>query len=822
MSSLLEDLRFGLRVHSKTPGTSIASILTIAIGIGASVAVFSVVNAILLKPLPYTDSERIVIPWRLVPAGVNLGYDEIPWNMRNFSLLLQDSKSFQDLGAFKSDSFNLTGSGDPALLEGLRASAGFFPALGVAPALGRTFTPDEDRPGHEYVAVLSYQVWQDRFNRDEGILGRAVNLNGNPYTVIGVMPQGFVFPRAEEMPGGFNFSREAHIWVPLALPEAPPPPDAVDDLAIIGRLKPGMTIEQAQQEMDVFAASQEIEFPRSKGWFNSRVTALGRQVAGDTRLPLLLMLGAVGVVLLIACSNVANLLLARSMSRKREFALRAALGAGRGRLARQLLTESLLIAGAGGVVGILLAQAGIYFLKVFGPSNIPRLREVSLDLPVSAFALAVTIITGILFGLVPAMAAGRENLAESLKEGGQTSMGRSTGGRLRKALLVLEVALAFVLVIAAGLLFRTFFSLLNTDGGFNANHVLTFEMSLPATKYTDTNHIVALYQSALKSFQSLPGVQSCGIVYAVPMGGATEASMIRIPDKPPQNDPDKRPFANYTIASPGYFSAVGTPLLRGRDFLESDTSDSVPVVVINNTMANKFWPGEEPIGKQVGVASSRFPLMTIIGIVADVKRLSLRESPGPEMYVPYTQKVYPSMQIMHVVLRSANDATSVTGSVREAINKLDPDLPMAKVTTLTNLVDDSLAQPRFSMLLLSAFGAIALLLACLGMYGVISYSVAQRTQEIGIRLAVGARPQQVLAMILGQGARLAGLGIAIGLLAALAVTRIMASFLYGVRATDPITFAGVTLLLIVVALLACYLPARRATRVDPLIAIRYE
>lgn len=582
-----------------------------------------------------------------------------------------------------------------------------------------------------------------------------------------------------------------------------------------------MTIEQSQQEMNVFAEGQEAEFPRFKGWFNSRVTALNRQVAGDTRLPLLLMLGAVGVVLLIACSNVANLLLARSMSRKREFTLRAALGAGRGRLARQMLTESLLLAGAGGVVGILLAQAGIYFLKVFGPSNIPRLREVSLDLPVSAFALAVTIITGILFGLAPAMAVGRENLAESLKEGGQTSMGRSTGGRLRKALLVLEVALAFVLVIAAGLLSRTFFSLINTDGGFNANHVLTFEMSLPSTKYSDTNRIVALYQSALKSFQSLPGVQSCGIVYAVPMGGATESSIIRIPDKPPQNDPDKRPFANYTIASPGYFSAVGTPLLRGRDFLESDTSDSTPVVVIN-TMANKFWPGEEPVGKQVGLGSSRFPLMTIIGIVADVKRLSLRESPGPEMYVPYTQKVYPSMQIMHVVLRSTNDAASVTGSVREAIDKLDPDLPMAKVTTLTNLVDNSLAQPRFSMLLLSAFGVIALLLACLGMYGVISYSVAQRTQEIGIRLAVGARPRQLLAMILGQGARLAGLGIAIGILAALAVTRIMSSFLYGVRASDPITFAGVTLLLIVVALLACYLPARRATRVDPLIAIRYE
>jgi predicted permease len=818
---LLEDLKYALRMYRRTPISSLISVLTIAVGIGASIAVFSVVNAILLKPLPYRDSERIVIPWRLAPPGLNLGYKEIPWNLRSFRLFSRETKTLQDLGAFKRDSFNLTGAGEPELLEGVRASAGFFPSLGVAPALGRTFTPDEDRPGNERVVILSHQLWQSRFGGDQGILGRAAELNSDVYTIVGVMPSGFVFPRAEEMPGGFNFPREAQIWVPLALPETPPP-NAPSDLAMIARLAPGVRIDQAQQEVDSFVEAQESEFPRLKGWFNCRVTPLGRQVAGDTRLPLLLILGAVGVVLLIACSNVANLLLARSLARRREFTLRAALGAGRGRLARQLLTESILLAVAGGVVGILLARAGIFFVKLFGPSNIPRLREVGLDLRVTAFALALILITGVLLGLVPLIGAGRTNLVESLKEGGHRSVGRSSGGRVRKGILVLEVALAFVLVVAAGLLSRTLFSLLKTDGGFNANHVLTFQLSLPATKYADANRIVTLYQRALQSLQTLPGVQSAGIAYAVPLGGATEGSQIRIPDHPTSTDQEKRPFANYTVASPGYFSALGTPLLRGRDFLESDTVDSVPVVIINNAMAEEFWPGEEPIGKQVGLGSLRFPLMTIIGIVADVKHLSLRESPAPEMYVPFTQKPYPSMLIMHVVLRSMSDAASLTGNVREAIGKLDPDLPMAKVTTLTTLVDNSLAQPRFSMLLLAAFGGIALLLACIGMYGVISYSVVQRTQEIGIRLALGAQPRQVLGMILGQGARLAGLGIVIGLLAAVGVTRIMASFLYGVRATDPVTFAGVTLLLAVVALLACYLPARRATRVDPIIALRYE
>lgn len=818
---MLEDLKYGLRIHRKALASSILSLLTIAVGIGASVAVFSVVNTILLRPLPYKDYERIVIPWRLAPPELNLGYDEIPWNIRSLQLLQRESKVFQEVGAFKGGSFNLTGSGEPLLLDGIHASAGFFRALGITPLLGRTFIPDDNQPGHERVVILSHRLWQERFGSDPAIVGHSINLNGDVHTIVGVMPPDFMFPRASEMPGGFNFPEEPQLWVALALP-ASEQPDAVDDLAIIGLLKRGMTVEQTQQEMNVFVGSLESEFPKSKGWFNSRVTSLTKQVAGDVRRPLLLTLGAVAVMLLIACSNVANLMLTRSMNRRSEFTLRIALGAGRGRLMRQLLTETLLLVMTGGVVGLLLAQLGIYLVKVFGPANIPRLQEVTIDLRVALFAIGITLITTIIIGLYPSIGAGRVNLVDTLKEGGQKTIGRSVGSKMRQALLVSEVALAFVLVIAAGLLSRTLFSLFNTDRGFNADRVLTFELSLPAAKYEDTNRVVALYQTVLQSFKSIPDVEAAGISFAVPLGGSTEGSKIRIPNNPTSNDPTKKPFANYTIASPGYFSALGTPLLRGREFLESDTADSVPVVIISNAMAREFWPGEDPIGKQVGLRSSRFPLMNIIGVVADVKHLSLRESAGPEMYVPFTQKPYPSMLRMHIVLRGKNDAASLTGSVRAALARIDPDLPVAKVTTLKTLVDNSLVQPRFSMLLIGSFAIIALLLACIGIYGVISYSVVQRTQEIGIRLAVGAQPGQVVRMILSQGLRLAGLGIVIGFLAALGISRIMRSFLYGVQPTDVFTFAGVTLLLVVVAFLASYLPARRANLIDPLTAIRYE
>jgi predicted permease len=821
LDSVLQDLRYAARTLRRNPGFGAIAILTLALGISSSTAVFSLVNAVLLKPLPYPNSQQIVFPWRQPPAGLNVGYNEIPWGRPDFLFFARECKSFQSVGAFKSDSFNLTGSGDAARLDGLRASAGFFPSLGISPILGRTFTAEEDQAGHEHEVLLSYRLWRDRFGSDTQILGRVLQLNSEPYTVIGVMPPAFVFPRAEEMPNGFPFPRATQLWVPLALVPGPIIPGEDSELVVIGRLQPGVTPVQAQSEMDLMSKRLEDFFPGGKGWFSILVTSMQRQIAGDMRRPLLLILGAVGVVLLIACSNVAGLLLSRSLARKKEFTLRAALGAGKWRLMRQLLTEALILAGIGGIAGILIAKAAVHFVKLFAPPNIPRLNEVSLDLRVVLFALAITFVTGILFGLAPAIAGSRDNLVESLKAGGQRSGSSPAGAKLRNVLLISEVALALVLVISAGLLTRTFFHLLSVDPGFNPTRVLTFELTLPATKYTDQPQIVALYQRALQSIRSLPGVESAGITATTPLAGATESTSIRIPDHP-SGDPKALPFSNYTMVSPGYFSAVGTPVLRGRDFLESDTADSSPVTIINSAMAKKFWPGEDAIGKQVAPASKKFPLATIIGIVADVKRLSLREDPPPEMYVPYKQKVWPSLLTMDVTLRTRVDPVSLTENVRGALRSVDPDLPLAKIATLNTLVDDSMTLPRFAMLVLGSFAGLALLLASVGMYGVISYFVAQRTQEIGVRVALGAQRRNVFGMVLSQGARLAAEGITLGLLAAFAATRMMVGFLYGVQSIDLLTFAALPLLLLAIALLACYVPARRAMRVDPMVALRHE
>jgi predicted permease len=819
--SLLQDLQYGARMLRKNPGFSAIAIFTLALGIGASTAVFSLVNAVLLKPLPYPNSQQIVFPWRQPPAGLNLGYDEMPWGRPDFLFFARESKSFQSVAAFKSDSFNLTGSGDAARLDGLRASAGFFPSLGISPIVGRTFTAEEDQAGHEHVVVLSYRLWRDRFGSDTQILGRVLQLNNESYTVIGVMPQGFVFPRADEMPNSFPFPRETQLWVPLALVPGPIIPGEDSELAVIGRLQPGITPAQAQSEVNLMSKRLEDFFPGGKGWFGMKVTSMQRQISGDMRRPLLLILGAVGVVLLIACSNVAGLLLSRSLARTKEFTLRAALGAGKWRLMRQLLTEALILAGIGGIAGILIAKTAIHFVKFFAPPNIPRLGEVTLDMRVVLFALAVTFVTGILFGLAPAIAGSRDNLVESLKEGGQRAGSSPTGAKLRNVLLISEVALALVLVISAGLLTRTFLHLLKVDPGFNPTRVLTFELTLPATKYTDQPQIVALYQKTLQSIRSLPGVESAGITATTPLGGATESTSIRLPDHPLQ-DPKARAFSNYTMISPGYFAAAGTPILRGRDFLDSDTADSQPVTIINSAMAKKFWPGEDAIGKQVAPASKKYPAETIIGIVADVKRLSLREDPPPEMYVPYNQKVWPSLLTMDVILRTKVDPASLTDGVRNALRSVDPDLPMAKISTLDTIVDDSMTLPRFAMFVLGSFAGLALLLASVGMYGVISYFVGQRTREIGVRVALGAQRRDVFEMVLGQGARLAVIGIALGLLAALATTRMMVSFLYGVQPIDPLTFAALPFLLLSIALLACYIPARRAMRVDPMVALRHE
>ena len=818
MLNLVQDLKHAVRLHLKSAAFSIVVLSTLSIGIGASTVVFSAVNAVLLKPLPYPEPQRIVIPWRLAPKDANIGYNEIPWGAINFPYL-EKVDSFESVAAFKSNSFNLTGSGEPTLLDGFRVSSRFFHTLGITPLLGRTFTVSEDRPGAENEVVLSYQLWQSRFHGDRGILERGVDLNGVLYSVIGVMPPGFEFPRGGEMPGSFDFPRRAQLWVPLALSSAPKPGDP-DDLAVIGRLKPGVPIATVQAEMNLLTAAMERAFPDSKGWFKSRATGLNEQITGDTRKPLLLILGAVGVLLLIACVNVANLLLTRSLSRRNEFALRAALGAGRASLVRQLLAESMFLSLTGGFFGLMMAEAGVRLVKAFGPSNIPRLQEIALDWRVLVFAFITSLFCGILFSLAPAAALLPKDLARPLREGGRGGTANSATARLRSLFLVAQIALAFVLVIASGLLVRTFNRLLAVDPGIHAERVLTFELSLPSTKYKDAGEIVSFYQKALPNLSAIPGVEHAGIVETIPMSGSSDGSLIRVPGLPAV--PGKEPFANYNIASPDYFSAVGTPLLHGRGFLDSDTASSTPVAIINATMAKKFWPGEDPVGKQVGLADTQYPLMNIVGLSADVKHLSLREETGPEMYVPFTQKPFPSMQVMHATLRGRMDAILLTSAARDAIHRLDPGMPIANVATLSEIVDESLAGQRFSMFLIGAFGVISLMLASIGLYGVISYSVLQRTREIGIRMALGAKRATVLAMVIGQGGRLIVVGMIAGLIAALGVTRLMASLLFGVPPNDLLTFAAVTPILAGVALAACYLPALHASRVDPVRALRHD
>lgn len=821
LESFVADIRFALRMLRRSPGFTAIAALTIALGIGASTAVFSLVNTVLLKPLPFPRAEQIVFPWRAVPAGLNLGYTQGPLGRAEFLFLARESKTFEHLGAFESASFNLTLRQEPVHLDGLQASAGFFPALGVSPVIGRTFTEAEDYPGREHEVILSDSLWRGMFGADPNILGRTLELDGAAYTVIGVMPRGFAFPRANEMPSSFTFAPRVQLWVPLALNRGPLLPAEPDELAVIGRVKDGVSVSQAAGEMQALGKhyAEQNGFPPR--FFRYDMTPIARQVTGDARRPLLLILGAVGVLLLIACSNVSSLLVARALGRKREFSLRSALGAGKLRLLRQLLTESLLLAGAGGVLGILLAEGGVYFFRLFGPPGIPRLSETNVDPRVLSFTLGVTLLTGILFGLAPAIGAAREDLAEAINAGGERSGAAHAGRRTRNSLLVSQIALALVLVIAAGLLTRTFYRLLAVDTGFRAARVLTFQLSLPAAKYPDQQHIVSFYQDALRKLQSLPGVDSAGITETIPMDGATENTAIRIPGQT-QRDPRAIPAANYTIVSPGYFAAAGTPIVRGRPFLESDTAASGPVTIISDAMARQFWPGQDPLGKQVAPRSRLYPAATIVGIAADVKRLSLREDPPAEMYVPYTQKVWPSLLTMSVLLRTRQDPAAMATSARQAIYSIDGDMPIANVRTLERIVADSVVQPRFAMLLLAGFGGLALLLASVGMYGVICYSVAQRAREIGVRMALGAQRRDIFGMVLGQGGRIALLGVAIGLAASFVLTRLMNRFLFGVSPTDLLTFAAVSCLLFLVALLACYIPARRATRVDPMDALRYE
>lgn len=820
LESIWADIRYACRQMRRSPGFAATVILLLGLGTGAATAVFSLVDAILLRPLPYPDSDAIVIPWNMPPTGNKPpGWDKAPWDPIQFRAIEKETTTFKNLGAFKGSNFNLTGSGDPAMLEGALVTWGFFPALGVSPAVGRVFTPEEDTPGHEHEVLLSDALWRTRFNSDRSIVNRTIQLNGVVYNIIGVMPRGFGFPRANEMPDNLTFPGETQLWVPMALPETTPP-FYPSDLAIIGRLPAGVSVGQAQAAMDLFATHMDREHPNAKGFSNSLVISLQHQVTGDTRKPLLLILASVGVILLVVCFNVAGLLLARAISRQREFTLRAALGAGRSRVLRQLLTESLILAIAGGSLGVLVAAVSVLLVKAFGPESLPRLQEVAIDLRMFAFTSGISVLSAAVFGLAPAIGATRIDLTESLKAAGARTGSGTNQLRLRSALVVSQTAMAFMLIIAAGLLVRTFYELLTSDPGFRPEHVLTFEVSLPDSRYPDREHIARFYQQVLPRLDGIAGVESAGITESIPMSGATDATAIRIVGRTLAKG-QRNPVVNYTVVSPGLFQALGTPLLRGRDLLDRDQIDAPPVTIINRAMASAYWPNEDAIGKQLIVPFQRVPA-TVVGIVADIKHSSLREAPGPEMFEPYTQNVWPSMALMQVAIRTNAEPATVIGAAREAIRGIDPGVPLSKISTLSTLTDKSVAPERFSMLLVGSFGMLALLLSAIGIYGVISYSVGQRTREIGVRIALGARREHVFGMILRHGLKLTALGIAAGIVAAFAMSHAISSVLYGVRTIDPLTFAVVAVLLSAVATAACLLPARHAAKIDPMRALRSD
>jgi len=819
IENLKQDLKFAVRQIRRSPGFAVAAVTLLALGIGSVTTVFSLIDTILLKPLPYPEPSRLVIPWNVPPPGVDVGgFAYTPWSPVHFHAIEHETKAFQSIGAFEPGDFNLTEAGDPAMLQGALVSSGFFPALGVQPAVGRFFTQEEDTPGHEREVILSDGIWRSRFHADRSIVNRTIRLNGIPYTVVGVMPRGFSFPRASEMPGDFDFPPQTELWVPIALP-AVTPRFTPSELAFIARLQPGVSLEQSQDFMKQYAATIDRLHPEMKGWSASQVLPLQRQVAGDREKPLLLILAAAGVVLLIVCFNVAGLLLTRSLGRQREFTLRAALGAGRERMLRQLLTENLMLAVAGGFFGMVVALAGISLVKDCGPANLPRLQETGPDLRIFAFASGVTLLTGLLFGLAPALGAARVNLVESLKDGGQKSGSGSSRPRLRRALVISQTALALVLVIAAGLLGRTFDRLLAADSGFRPAHLLTFEISLPTTSYPDRDRIARFYQRTLPLLRAVPGVESAAVGEDVPMGGATESGVAIIVGRQPLKD-HRYPIVNYTVVSPEYFATLGTRFLSGRDFLDSDVLDAPPAAIINRSFARKYWPGQDPVGERLLIPSQKIPA-TIVGVVADVRHLSPREQPAPEMFEPYTQNVWPSLTLMHMVLRTRAGVDVLPGA-RAAIRSVDPAVPITHVATLAALTSDAVAQERFSMLLLGFIGSLALLLAAVGIYGVISYSVGQQTREIGIRMALGAPRRQVFGTIIRRSLSLALLGIGAGVIAALCVGRAFSSYLYGVTASDPLTFLAVAMVLAITALLAGYLPARRAASVDPMQALRSE
>ena len=800
METLFHDTRYGARMLLKNPGFAAVAIIALALGIGANAAIFSVVNTVLLRSLPYPEPDRLmVLRETKLPQ-----FPEFSISPGNFLDWQRQNTVFEKLAAIQSSAYNFTSDGtDPERLRGARVSAGLFEMLGATPALGRTFRGDEDQPGQN-LAILSNALWKRRFSSDPNIVGQSITLSATSYTIIGVMPRSFQFP-----------DRDTELWTPVGFSAAQAQQHGSHYLSVIGRLNPGVTLAQAGAEMSAIAGRLAEQYSGSNAGWDVNIVPMQEYDVRDIKPALLILLGAVALVLLIACANVANLLLARATARQKEIAIRTALGASRWRVVRQLLTESVLLALAGGAVGLLLALWGTDLLLALAPEDLPRVKDVALDGGVIAFTLSVTLLTGIIFGLAPAWQASRPNLNETLKEGGRGT----TGGhhRVRGSLVVTEVALALVLLVGAGLLIRSFYRLQQVNPGFNTKNALAVTLSLPGKKYAQPDQLSAFYTQLIEKVASLPGVVATGASQTLPIQGDYLLGF-NIQGRPPAA-PGEDKSTNYYAVTPDYFKSMGIPLIRGRVFTDQDRKDSPRVAIINEEMARRYFPDENPIGKEINVTNGPETFREIVGIVGDVKQYGLAQPTTLQTYEPFSQNPFSGMTL---VVRSESNPAGLTSAIRTQVLSIDKDQPIARTRALEQLVSDSVAKQRFAMLLLGTFGAVALVLAAVGLYGVMSYAVTQRTHELGIRMALGASTGNVLKLVVGQGMALALVGVGIGLGGAFALTRLMANLLFATGATDPVTFVGISLLLVGVAVAACLVPARRATKVDPMVALRYE
>jgi putative ABC transport system permease protein len=791
MTHLLQDLRYGLRGLARSPGFTAAAVLTLALGIGANTAMFSLVDAVLLRPLPYPEPERLV---RVRAVNPEKGQDA-NLNPLDFADYRRQARSFTDLAAMATPTFSLTGGGEPERVRGALVSSNFFRAFGARPALGRDFQPRDEQPDAEPVVILSERLWQRRYNSDPGILGKTIVLDDAPVTVVAVLESGFRAPGASE-------ADPPEVWRPIRIEESLG--RGGHWLPVFGRLAEGVTIRQAQAEMDALARSLEKEHPGSnKGWATS-LQDLEESIVGNTRGPLVLLLASVGLVLLIACVNVANLLLARAGSREHEVAVRATLGASASRLLRQLLTESLLLAGLGAAAGLLIAFFATRLLSRLDPEILPRAGEVAMDGRVLAFTLGISGLAAIVFGLVPAL---RTAKGAVLRQGTRTTPGR----RLPAALVIAELALALVLLIGAGLLLKSFWRLLRVDPGFRAENLLTATVDLPASRYGEPHQIAAFYQNLFERTAALPGVLGATGIDIPPLSGGYSCNSFSIDDGSSSHAEDV-PCIEYRTVGPGYFETLGIPIVQGRSFQSTDA----PVAIVNETLARALWPDRNPLGNRITLGFEEQTPHTIVGVVKDVRHFGLQSAAAPEVYVSYLQ--HPT-SAMTVVLRTTDDPARLRTSLAEQVRSLDPELPISRVEGLESRVAQSIAQPRLRTELLLLFALLALALAAVGVFGVISYSVVRRTREIGVRMALGAGRSEVLRLVLGQTLAYAGAGLALGLAAALALTRLLASLLFEVGHTDPAIFAASAAVLLAVAGLAGYLPARQASRLEPLDAL---